>query len=175
MIGNWFLLECHFGRKVWRTMTLTVRQAVLSDLDALAPLFDGYRQFYGGASDLAAAHAFLLARFNHGESVVFIAFADTAAIGFTQLYPSFSSISMARIFMLNDLFVVAHYRKHGAGSKLLTAAIKHGHTFGAVQLVLSTATTNHTAQSVYEAGGWVRDTQYYVYEYNIKPDDSYMS
>lgn len=84
---------------------VTVRQATLSDLDALVPLFDGYRQFYGRASDAQAVRVFLLDRFNHGESALFIAVEGQTPIGFTQLYPSFSSVSLARTFILNDLFV----------------------------------------------------------------------
>lgn len=93
--------------------TLTVRQAVLADLEALAPLFDGYRQFYGQPSDISAAHAFLRARFEHGESFVFIALDGDTPVGFTQLYPSFSSVSLARIFVLNDLFVHECARRKG--------------------------------------------------------------
>jgi hypothetical protein len=52
--------------------TILIRQAVLSDVEALAPLLDQYRQFYGRESDLQAAREFLLERFNHGESVLFI-------------------------------------------------------------------------------------------------------
>ena len=74
---------------------ITIHQAVLADLDALASLFDDYRQFYGQPSDLAAARAFLQARFEHGESTIFCAKTDGQAVGFTQLYPSFSSVSMA--------------------------------------------------------------------------------
>lgn len=149
-------------------MTLTVRQAVLSDLDALVPLFDGYRQFYGRSKDMDAARAFLLARFNHSESVVFIAHEGDRAVGFTQLYPSFSSISLGRIYVLNDLFVHAQSRRHGVGAQLLNAAIAYAKAVGAVRLTLSTATTNATAQSVYHAGGWVRDEQYYVYNFAVK-------
>ena len=101
---------------------LVVRQAVFADLEALAPLFDGYRQFYGRTPDLPAARAFLSDRFEHGESVVFIAHAAAAPVGFTQLYPSFSSVSLARTFILNDLFVVAGQRRGGVGSALLRAA-----------------------------------------------------
>jgi hypothetical protein len=46
--------------------TITVRQAVLSDLEVLAPLFDEYRQFQGCPSDLAAARAFLLSHTKGG-------------------------------------------------------------------------------------------------------------
>ena len=65
-----------------------VLQAVLSDLDLIAPLFDGYRQFYGRPTDISAARAFLLERFNHGESVLFIAYSGTVPVGFTQHYLS---------------------------------------------------------------------------------------
>jgi hypothetical protein len=46
---------------------LRVRQAVLSDLDDLAALFDPYRVFQGRPSDPDAARAFLRERFDHGE------------------------------------------------------------------------------------------------------------
>lgn len=145
-------------------MPITTRQAVLADIDTLAPLFDAYRQFYGRTSDLSGAHAFLRERFDHGESVVFLAFdAGGQAVGFTQLYPSFSSTAMARIFVLNDLFVQASARQQGVGTRLLAAAADHARSIGAVRLTLSTATTNATAQAVYEAAGWQRDAQFCVY------------
>ncbi len=147
--------------------TLTIRQASLADLDELASLFDGYRQFYGRASDLAAARAFLLARFDHGESVVFIAHQGGKPVGFTQLYPSFSSVSLARVFVLNDLYVDAAARQGGVGRQLLEAAVAHGRAVGAVRLMLSTATTNLTAQSVYEGAGWKRDEQFFVYQFAL--------
>lgn len=86
--------------------TLTVRQAVYTDLDALSELFDRYRVFQGKESALAAARAFLKARFDHGESVVFLAHdASSMPLGFAQLYPSYSSTALARVFILNDLYV----------------------------------------------------------------------
>ena len=86
---------------------ISVRQAALSDLDDLATLFDQYRVFQGQPADLAAARAFLRERFDHGESVVFMAVDGTPAVGFAQLYPSFSSVALQRVFILNDLFVHA--------------------------------------------------------------------
>lgn len=148
-------------------MSTIVRQAVLSDLDALAPMFDSYRQFYGRASDVAAAREFLAARFNHNESILFIAHDGETSVGFTQLYPSFSSASLARIFVLNDLYVRESARGHGIATKLLSAAADYAKSLGAVRLTLSTATTNATAQSVYEAAGWKRDEQFYVYHFAV--------
>jgi GNAT superfamily N-acetyltransferase len=143
---------------------IAIQQATARDLDQLAPLFDAYRQFYGQRSDAPAARAFLLDRFRHSESVIFIATDDRKAIGFTQLYPSFSSISLARIYVLSDLFVVSEVRKQGAGRKLLEAAVDFGRLVGAYQLTLETARTNLTAQSLYEASGWTRDTEFFVYQ-----------
>jgi len=149
------------------TSTMTVRQAGLSDLEALVPLLDAYRQFYGRESDLAAARVFLKERFNHGESVLFIAFDGDAAIGFAQLYPSFSSAALARTFILNDLFVAESSRKRGAGSQLMQAVVAFARELGAVRLTLSTAVSNETAQSLYESCGWQRDEQFVVYHYAL--------
>ena len=141
-----------------------VRQATVEDLDLLVPMFDAYRQFYRQRSDPERARRFLLERFEHGQSVIFLAFEGDAAIGFTQLYPSFSSGAMARIFILNDLFVTPEERKRGAGSALLRAASEFAHRIGALRLVLSTELTNSTAQSLYERSGWKPDTTFCVYQ-----------
>jgi len=147
------------------TQTTAVRQAVLADLPALAPLFDAYRQFYGRSPDTAAAQSFLRERFDHGESVIFLAHAAGAPAGFTQLYPSFSSVSLARTFILNDLFVVASQRRTGVGSRLLRAATDHARALGAVRVTLNTDIQNTPAQAVYEARGWKRDREYFVYHF----------
>lgn len=146
---------------------ITIRQAVLSDIDALAFLFDNYRQFYGRSSDVGAAREFLTARFNHGESVVFIAHEDSTPVGFVQLYPSFSSVSLARTFVLNDLFVREPWRRSGIASQLMAAAVEFAKSSDAVRLSLSTAITNGTAQAVYKSSGWKRDEQFYVYHFAL--------
>ncbi len=147
--------------------TISIRQATLADLDAVVPLFDAYRQFYGRASDVEAARTFLQARFQHGESIVLLARDGDAAVGFTQLYPSFSSVSLARIFVLNDLFIHPPARKRGVATELLAAAAEYARSQGAIRLTLSTATTNVAAQAVYEAAGWQRDAEFYVYHFTV--------
>lgn len=146
---------------------ITIRQATLSDLDALAPLFDSYRQFYECASDVQAARDFLSARFKHDESVLFIALEGNTPVGFTQLYPSFSSVSLARIFVLNDLFVHARARKKGVAKRLMSAAVEFARAAGAVRVSLSTATTNAAAQALYQTAGWKRDEIFCVYHFVI--------
>jgi len=146
------------------THGVEIRQAGVADLDLLVPLFDAYRQFYRLPSEPERARRFLLERLEHHQSVIFLAFDDVATIGFTQLYPSFSSGAMARIFILNDLFVAPEARRRGAGSALLQAAAQYGRRLGALRLVLSTEITNITAQAVYERMGWKRDTVFCVYQ-----------
>src|SRR5260370_31132906 len=147
---------------------IAVRQATIFDLDLLTPLFDAYRQFYGKPSDPSLARRFLLERFEHNQSVVFLAMRqDSSAVGFTQLFPSFSSASAARILILNDLFVQPEYRRKRVGSLLLAAAAGFGRAAGAVRLTLSTEVTNEAAQALYENQGWTRRTEFYVY--NLSP------
>ena len=143
--------------------SITIRQAVLADLDAVVTLFDGYRQFYGQASDGVVARHFLQARFEHGQSVVLLAESQGQAVGFAQLYPSFSSVSMARVFVLNDLFVSPAARRLGVGEALLTAAAEHARQLGAVRLSLNTDVQNLPAQALYESMGWARDQKYFAY------------
>ena len=142
---------------------MQIRQAGISDLDGLVCLFDGYRVFYGQDSDRDRARAFLEDRFRQQDSVVFITFDGDEAVGFTQLYPSFSSVSMVRIFILNDLFVAPEARGKGVGRALLAAAADHARNAGAIRLTLSTAFDNVTAQALYEAAGWIREARFISY------------
>jgi hypothetical protein len=78
-----------------------VRRADVTDLDQLVPLFDAYRRFYRQSSDLEKARPFLWERFEKSQSVIFLAIQDGVAIGFTQLYPSFSSGALYSRHQLN--------------------------------------------------------------------------
>lgn len=142
---------------------IRIRQTVLADLDELAALFDQYRQFQGQAADLAAARAFLQQRFERGESTVFVADDDEGrAVGFAQLYPSFSSVALARVFVLNDLFVHPSARRRGVAAALLSAVEAHGFALGAVRITLNVARDNAPALRLYEALGWQRDQQFHM-------------
>lgn len=142
--------------------------ATLHDLDALVPLFDGYRQFYGKPSDAAGARDFLTARLRLNESMILLARDEHgAALGFTQLYPLFSSVRMVRTWLLNDLFVAPAARRQGAAKALLEAAAAHAKKLGAASLSLSTAHDNLPAQALYEALGWQRDMQFREYSLTL--------
>lgn len=144
-----------------------VKQADIGELEQLTLLFDLYRQFYGRESNAELAREFLRERINRVESVLFIAYLDNQAVGFTQLYPSFSSASLARIFILNDLFVVPDARRKSVATELIDNAARYAKNVGAIRLSLSTAINNKTAQALYEAKGWVRDNEFCEYNFSL--------
>ena len=141
---------------------VVVGQASRGDLAQVAELFDAYRMFYRRASDLAAARAFLEERRTRAESVILVARLESEErlAGFAQLYPTFSSVSLAPLVVLNDLFVAPHARRHGVGAALVDASAAHARERGAVQLELSTATTNDAARRLYLAKGFIEDKEF---------------
>lgn len=146
-------------------MDFHVRPTTIHDLDILVPLFDGYRQFYGQPSDPAKARDFLAARFAHHESLILLACDRSGGgLGFTQLYPLFSSVRAVRTYLLNDLFVASAARRQGVANALLDAAAEHARALGAASLSLSTALDNAPAQALYESLGWQRDRQFCSYD-----------
>jgi GNAT superfamily N-acetyltransferase len=147
---------------------VTIERAELCHVAEIAPLFDAYRRFYGQADD-PRAQSFLEDRVARHESVLLVARLRGSAIGFTQLYPCFASVSLTRMFVLYDLFVAPHARRGGAAAALLRAAVDHAASQGAGQLMLQTGVSNLPAQRLYEREGWVRDNDFYVYEYHLPP------
>lgn len=146
-----------------------VHRASPADVPALAPLFDAYRIFYGQRSDVKLAEKYLHDRLHTGESVIFFCRqpSSLAVAGFTQLYPSFSSVSAARIWILNDLFIAPECRRFGFGRALIQAVHDHARQTGAVRVVLSTENTNHPAQALYESLGYVHDTEFRTYSFTL--------
>ena len=134
-----------------------IRRASIPDLPRVAELFDAYRQFYGQAPDPDGARAFLRERLQTGDSVVLIAERDRRFVGFAQLYPSLSSTSMKRVWILNDLFVAPAHRRGGAGRALLAAADDLARATAAKGLVLATQKTNVVARALCRAHGWKLD------------------
>lgn len=144
----------------------SIAKANLADVEIIAPLLDRYRQFYGQPTDLDWAAEFLRDRLMRNESIVFLAVAETA-LGFTQLYPSFSSVSLQKIWILNDLFVMPEARNQGVGMALLERAKLWGIETQAKRIILSTAIDNTAAQSLYEKAGYLKDSAFYHYQLDL--------
>ena len=145
-----------------------IQLATINDLQAVAELFDHYRQFYQQAPDVALATAFISARLSKQDSVIFVAEnSDKKIIGFCQIYPSFCSVIAAKIGVLYDLYVSESARKIGAGRALMLAAHEYAAIHNMARLDLTTAKNNHAAQALYESLGWVRDEVFYTYSKEI--------
>ena len=142
---------------------MNIHQATINDLDSLVELFDLYRQFYKQASDLKGAREFLEDRFVKNESIIFIAFDDGNPVGFTQLFPSFSSVSMHRSWVLNDLYVKETARRKGVAEKLIRKAIAFAEETGSKGILLDTAADNVNAQKLYEKIGFIKESTYFYY------------
>lgn len=129
---------------------LEVRVADTNDLNLLVELFDAYRVFYRKASDLDAAKTFLKDRIEKQESVIFIAIHNNTMVGFTQLYPSYSSTRMSRLWILNDLYLTPEARGKGFSKKLIQRAKDYAIETQATGILLETENSNLIGNRLYQ-------------------------
>lgn len=144
---------------------MRITRVSLEQLDLLVALFDQYRRFYKQGSDIQGAREFLSRRIARDESVAFMAFGDSEhqALGFVQLYPSFSSVAMKPIWILNDLFVIQSARRQNVAEALIHQAVQHAKETGSRRLVLETAADNTPARRLYEKLGWTMEEGFLTY------------
>jgi GNAT superfamily N-acetyltransferase len=140
---------------------ISIKKINNNEVETAVELFDKYRMFYHQTSDITEARAFLAERLDQNESVIFVAFNDEVPIGFCQLYPIFSSVSMQRTWLLNDLFVDEVARGKRVAALLLQAAKEYGISTNAKWLLLQTGADNVTAQSVYIKNGWQKVSDFF--------------
>ena len=138
------------------------------DLEELGRLFNLYRIFYEEEDDLEKASRYILERFNHGDSEIFVAQEGNDELtGFVQLYPSFCSVSAVPILILYDLYVDSSHRGKGIGRLLMNAARDFAKGNGFKRLELSTAKDNHIGQSLYESLGYEVDEEFLHYSLDV--------
>ena len=142
---------------------VTITKVNAASIYKVIPLFDAYRQFYAQQADLEGARGFLVARVTKNESVIFLASESGQPVGFAQLYPSFSSLSMKRVWILNDLFVAMSARGQSVATALLRECKRLALETGAKGLELETMKDNLPAQRLYEELGWKRNEIFYRY------------
>ena len=148
---------------------MQILTADLEHLDQLSILFDAYRQFYRQASNPQLCRDFLQERLSNNQSTIFLARQDggDTALGFTQLYPSFCSVSATPIFILYDLYVDSAGRRQGVARALMETARAYASRQGASRLDLETAIDNHQAQALYEGLGYEREQHFYEYSLDL--------
>ncbi len=147
---------------------MTVRKATLDDLDAIAPLFDAYREFFTKAPDLDVSRRFLGERLERGESTVLAAFQGAAAIGFLQLYPLFSSWYAKRQWFLSDLYVDAAVRERGVGKRLVGAAIDFANETASRAILVELPFSEPHLTRFYTHLGFDKDAVFELYRFVVK-------
>ncbi|MFJ5299968.1 GNAT family N-acetyltransferase [Pseudomonas sp. SLFW] len=145
---------------------MRIIQATLEHLDLLTPLFVKYREFYGEHPFPDSSRDFLQKRLSRDESVIYLALPDdddSKLLGFCQLYPSYSSLSLKRVWILNDIYVAEDARRQLVADHLMQKAKKMARETQAVRMRVSTSANNEVAQKVYESIGFKEDTQFKNY------------
>ena len=151
---------------------MRIVQATLEHLDLLTPLFVKYREFYNELPYPESSRKFLEKRLRRKESVIYLALADDEdkLLGFCQLYPSFSSLSLKRVWILNDIYVAEDSRRMLVADHLMREAKKMAKETNAVRMRVSTSANNEAAQKTYESIGFRKDTEFESYILPIQPD-----
>ncbi|QDE30934.1 GNAT family N-acetyltransferase [Shewanella polaris] len=101
---------------------MQIRLASSIDLESLSLLFDQYRQQLHQPSDYPACHAFLKSRLAENDSMIFVSIREDEMVGFIQLYPSFSSLCLAPVWYLEDVFVKPLYQHDDVVSQMFQKA-----------------------------------------------------
>lgn len=146
---------------------MNIREASIDDLPQLAKLFDSYRVFYEKQSDVENAKRFLRERMKQGDSTIFVCEENEQLLGFTQLYPLFSSTRMKKLYLLNDLFVHKSQRGKGISKRLINKAKELAKDTGACGFFLETGKTNDVGNSLYPSAGMTLNTSSNFYEWNV--------
>lgn len=142
---------------------VTISRATVSDIDDLVPLVELYRGFYKQPAN-DKTHQYVTDRLTRNEAVVFIARLDGVAVGFTMIYPTYSTVALAPIWLLNDLYVDESARGNGIATQLMETAEQGARDAGAARIWLRTAHDNTPAQALYEGRGWAQDLVFRRYD-----------
>ena len=150
-------------------MNFKIINAEEKHIEEIGILLDLYRQFYKYKSNLIESTNYIKDRINNNESTIFIAISDAnEAIGFVQLYETFGSLDLGKIIILYDLYVKKDHRKNKIGRQLMLKSHEYAKKINAKRIQLSTATDNFIGQSLYESLGYVKDADFYTYDFEIK-------
>lgn len=132
---------------------MTLVLAELRHIDAIVPVMDEYRAFCGFESNGCETQQFLQQLIAKQQSKLFLAIDDQTqqVMGFVNLYPSFSTLALKPIWILNDLAVSSHFRGRGLAKKLIYGALEFAKFSGAIRVELKTEVTNERAQALYKS------------------------
>jgi len=131
-----------------------IREIARTDYVQWLSLWDGYNHFYGRSGPTALSDeitATTWARFFDEMEPVhcLVAELDGRLVGLTHYLFHRSTIAVAPICYLQDLFTSADARGKGVGRALIEAVYEQARIAGAPRVYWQTHETNQTAQSLY--------------------------
>ena len=146
---------------------LRIRQATIQDLSKILLIFDDYREYFKQPKDPVSVERFLFEKFEHFESVIFIAQLQDEVVGFAQLYPVFSSLTLQRVWLLNDFFIAEECRGSGVGTQLFAKVKEFTLLTKSKGIELSVEHTNKKAWAFWEKQGFKIDEEFRYYFYKL--------
>jgi GNAT superfamily N-acetyltransferase len=146
---------------------IEIREATISDLVLLAEMFDLYRQFYRQQPDLNGAGKFISERLRLEDSVIYVAKVKSNYAGFVQCYPSFTSVGMKKLWLLNDLFVKHEFRGQGISKMLIDRCRQLAKDTGAKGLMLETEKSNTIGNKLYPQEGFKLNESSNFYTWSV--------
>ena len=142
------------------------REARIEDIEQLSKLFHTYRQLSVSMDSTATeseSSDWIASRLNDGSGVFLLAISKEQVFGFVTLYQGFSSVSLKKYWVLNDLYVSTSARGTGLGRALMEFAEAYAKSTNAKGIELETSLDNVVAQSLYEDLGYLENTKYKQY------------
>ncbi len=141
-----------------------IERITLEKLNNIYPLFHEYRRFYRKEVS-SSAETFLQDRIKNNESVIYAIFENNQAVGFVQLYTTFSSLNLGKVVILNDLYIVPEFRRKKCASELVKCAIEFAKESKATSVSLSTQIANTGAQDLYKKLGFKKDNDFFYFNF----------
>ena len=150
-------------------MNYKIIKATKENINQVGKLFDLYRQFYKYKSNIHESTNYISERISNNESIIFLALTENNnSAGFVQLYETFGSLDLGKIIILYDLYVKEDHRKNNIGRQLMIKSHEYAKKINAKRIQLSTAIDNYIGQSLYESLGYVKDDDFYTFDFEIK-------
>lgn len=138
-------------------------------LDQLVPVIEEYRQYCGAQPSPGKTRSFLLDLYSQKKAVTFLAIDEPSnnVMGFINLFPSYSTLSLQKIWILNDLGVAKKYRGNGVAKALIQKALSMAKDSGADRVELKTQKTNISAQQLYASLRFTIDEENIFYRVSM--------
>ncbi len=125
-----------------------------AQLQAVAQVFDQYRQHYGEPAAPQQTLDWITDRHACGQLAIFAAYRGEELIGLATTVVIPASLRLSQYWQLRDLYVVPGARRCGAARVLIGAVQRAAAEAGALRLSVQTESGNAAALALYRSSGF---------------------